>query len=122
MKRLILLILYAIAALTPLMAQKSVDLSMGTGVKVVEVTNKGLAFDVTEIKVKLGDTVRITYTNGGGTHDLVIDEFDAGTKVIRSNQSETFEFTASEAGEFVFYCSVGNHRERGMWGTLVVVN
>ncbi len=123
MKRVIIAFVFALIAFVPVMAQESVDLSTsGPGVKEISVTNRGLAFDIKEIKVKVGDTVRITYTNGGGTHDLVIDEFDAGTKVIRSGQSETFEFKVTEAGEFEYYCSVGNHRARGMWGTLVVVN
>jgi len=123
MKKLILLLLFAATAAASVMAQESVDLSMsGPGVKEIKITSKGLTFDIKEIKVKTGDTVRITFTNGGGTHDLIIDEFNVGTEVLRSGKSETIEFKVTQPGEYVYYCSVGKHRELGMWGTLKVVN
>ncbi len=77
-------------------------------------------FDPAEIRVKQGDTVRIVFTSTGGMHDFVIDEFDAKTKILQAEQSETIEFVASEVGTFEYYCSVGNHRQMGMVGNLVV--
>lgn len=123
MKKLILLVLLAIAAVAPVLAQETVDLSMsGPGIKEIEISNKGLAYTIKEIKVKVGDTVRITYTNGGGFHDLVIDEFNAATPQFGGRKTETIEFKVTQAGEYEYYCSVGNHRAMGMWGTLIVVN
>ena len=77
-------------------------------------------FDPAEIRVKQGDTVRIVFTSTGGMHDFVIDEFDVKTKILQAEESETIEFVASEAGTFEYYCSVGNHRQMGMVGKLVV--
>ncbi len=123
MKKITIFLLFAVTAAASVMAQEMVDLSMsGPGVKEISVTNKGLAFDIKEIKVKVGDTVKITFTNGGGMHDLVIDEFNAGTEVLRFGKSETIEFKVTQTGEYEYYCSVGNHRAQGMWGTLKVVN
>lgn len=100
----------------------SVDLTGESGVKEVEVRSRGLNFMPTEIRVNVGDTVRVTFVNGGGRHDWVLDEFDAATNVISAGQSETIEFVADEAGTFEFYCSVPGHRQAGMVGSFVVVN
>lgn len=118
---LILSILLIVAAM-PAVAQNVVDLTDESGtVKEVTVTNEGFDFMPAEIRVNVGDTVRLTYENGGGFHDWVLDEFDAATDQITGGQSQTIEFVAEEAGTFEFYCSVGNHRALGMVGDLVVV-
>ena len=67
-----------------------------------------------------GDTVRINFVNTGGKHDLRIDGYNVGTKVIDSGQEDTIEFTADKTGEFEYYCSIGEHRQMGMVGKLVV--
>lgn len=72
------------------------------------------------IKVKKGDTVKIIFNNSGGMHDWVLDEFKARTKVIRSGESATVEFVADKTGSFEYYCSVSQHRQLGMKGTLIV--
>lgn len=73
-----------------------VDLTgLDSDVKEVEVTSRGLSFDVEEIRVNVGDTVRVTYVNGGGRHDWVLDEFDgAQTEIISSGNEQTIEFVA----------------------------
>ena len=87
-----------------------------------EFTVKGtsFAFAPAEMAVKKGETVRVTFINEVGTHDWVIDEFNARTKVIGAGQSETIEFVADKTGSFEYYCSVGKHRQMGMKGTLTV--
>ncbi len=101
-----------------------VDLTDDTSeVKEVEVRSRGLAYDVEEIRVNLGDTVRVTYINGGGRHDWVLDEFEgAQTSIIAGGRQETIEFVADQAGTFEFYCSVPGHRAAGMVGRFVVVD
>lgn len=89
-------------------------------VKTFTVTGSNFAFSSKEIRVNEGDTVRINFVNSGGTHDFVIDEFDVATKRIQGGQSETVEFVADNAGTYEFYCSVGNHRQMGMKGNLIV--
>ena len=62
-------------------------------------------------------TYEITLTNtGNATHDLVVerDGSDVGaSEQIGPGETSTFEVTLEE-GEYVFYCSVGNHRQMGM--------
>lgn len=62
-------------------------------------------------------TYEITLTNTGqATHDLVVerDGEDVGaSEQIGPGETSTFEITLEE-GEYVFYCSVGNHRSMGM--------
>lgn len=93
---------------------------MESGVKEFEVTGVPFSFSVKEMRVKQGDTVRVTFTNGEGMHDWVLDEFDVRTEVLEAGASETVEFVADAAGEFEYYCSVGNHRAQGMVGKLIV--
>lgn len=89
-------------------------------VKEFAVTGANFAFTPKEIRVKQGDTVRITFTSGSGLHDWNLDEFNAATNVVASGKSEAIEFVADKAGEYEYYCSVGNHRAMGMVGKLIV--
>lgn len=90
-------------------------------IKSFTVTGTNFSFSPSEMRVKKGDTVRITLKSTTGMHDLRIDEFGVGTKVLRaSDSSETIEFVANKAGTFEYYCSVGNHRAMGMRGNLIV--
>jgi len=87
---------------------------------VVSLTGQPFAFSQTEIRVKEGDVVRINFSSAQGTHDWVVDEFDARTAVVNTGGSSSVTFTANKAGEFEYYCSVGSHRELGMVGKLIV--
>lgn len=90
-------------------------------VKEFTVSGTNFAFDPAEIRVQQGDTVRITLVNDSAMpHDWKLDEFNAATAIIQGGQQDTIEFVADEAGEFEYYCSVGQHRELGMVGTLIV--
>lgn len=86
----------------------------------IEVSGKNFSFDPEEITVKQGDTVKIVFTSESGFHDWVIDEFDAATDQVQTGETSEVTFVADQAGEFEYYCSVGNHRQMGMVGTLIV--
>jgi plastocyanin len=103
-------------------SQSGESTTSSTSDKVKEFTVMGSAFkfEPATLTVNKGDKVKITFKNLGGTHDFTIDELDVKTKTIQSGQEETVEFTASQAGSFEYYCSVANHRQMGMKGTLVV--
>ncbi|PIT90742.1 MAG: hypothetical protein COU22_00490 [Candidatus Komeilibacteria bacterium CG10_big_fil_rev_8_21_14_0_10_41_13] len=77
-------------------------------------------YNLKEIRVNKGDTVKITLTNSRGFHDLVIDEFDVRTDQLEAGQESTIEFVADRSGEFEYYCDIGNHRQMGMIGKLIV--
>ena len=88
--------------------------------KEVTVVGNNFSFAPAVIKVKKGDTVKVTFTNSGGFHDFKIDEFGVATKKINDGASEVVTFVADKAGSFEYYCSVGTHRQMGMKGTLIV--
>ena len=73
-----------------------------------------------EMRVKLGDSVRVEFSSTEGFHDWKVDEFQAATEKVRVGNTTTVEFVADKAGTFEYYCSVGSHRQMGMKGKLVV--
>lgn len=125
-KKLFLLVVVAalaVAIVPSIFANENVIDSTGWDDEVIEieVRSAGLRYLPAEIRVNVGATVRITYVNGGGRHDWVLDEFDAATAIIGARQSETVEFVADKVGEFEYYCSVPGHRQGGMFGRFIVV-
>lgn len=70
-----------------------------------------------------GMPLRIKLTNTQGMHDFVIPELGVASGVIQQGEDTIFEFTIPESAAnktYEFYCSIGNHREMGMVGTLLV--
>jgi plastocyanin len=94
--------------------------SMTDEVKTFTVEATPFAFSPAEIKVNKGDKVRIVFVNKNGFHDWVLDEFSAKTKQLQAGETETIQFLADKSGTFEYYCSVGNHRQMGMKGKLIV--
>src|SRR4030042_2574760 len=96
-------------------ADEKVDNVQGTDfVKSIEVEGGMYYFDPSEIRVKAGEKVTITFRNVEGMHDFVIDELGVRTEQIKAGETETVEFTPENPGTYEFYCSVGNHRAMGM--------
>lgn len=87
-----------------------------------DITGGSFYFTPNEIRVKQGDKVKIIFTNVGGMHNLILDEFNVNTKTINTGESDTVEFTADKKGTFEFYCGVGKgyHRMMGQIGVLMV--
>jgi plastocyanin len=103
--------------------KNTVDVGVGLStapVKQFTVSGQNFSFSPSLIKVKKGDRVKITFQNTSGFHDFKIDEFGVATKQAQAPATEVLEFTASKAGSFEYYCSVGSHRSMGMKGTLIV--
>lgn len=101
--------------------QGSIDRTGHAGETVeIEVENDRLLYYPAEIIVTKDTTVRLTFVNTGGRHDWNLDAFDVDMPVIRGGNETTAEFTADEAGEFEYYCSVAGHRAAGMWGYFIV--
>ena len=102
--------------------QPSLDNPAGIEPVMKEFTVHGgkFRFNPSEMRVKVGDTVRINFISDDMMHDLVIDELGVRTKVIPSGSSDVIEFTVDKEGTYEYYCSVGNHRAQGMVGNLIV--
>jgi len=86
----------------------------------VDIIGRNFNFDVTEIRVNVGDTVIINFESDEGFHDWVVDEFNAATGRVLSGQTTEVTFVADTAGTYQYYCSVGQHRALGMVGMLIV--
>lgn len=85
-----------------------------------DITASNFRFSESEIRVKRGDEVKIRLSNTEGMHNWVIDEFNAKTETITAGQSAEVTFVADKTGTFEYYCGIGNHRQMGMKGNLVV--
>ncbi len=89
-------------------------------IKEFTVTGNNFSFTPSVMTVKKGDKVKITFKNANGFHDFKLDEFDVATQRIQAGGEEKVEFLAYKTGTFEYYCSVGDHRAKGMRGTLKV--
>ncbi len=77
-------------------------------------------FRPNRIEVTKGDRVRIVLINREGVHNLVLEAFGVRTPTISTGEQAEITFVANKIGSFEYYCSVSNHRQLGMVGTLVV--
>lgn len=107
-------------AMMPASDSASPSEAMTGSEKDITVKGQDFSFTPSEIKVKKGDHVKITFQNTGGFHDFVLDEFNVKTKNIPAGSTDTVEFTADKVGTYEYYCSFGNHRQMGMKGNLIV--
>lgn len=73
-----------------------------------------------EIRVKAGERVRVTMTSKDMMHDFNIDELGVKVPVTQAGNSATVEFFVDTPGTYEYYCSVGNHRQMGQKGMLIV--
>jgi plastocyanin len=121
MLRLLTYITFALALPLALLACGEDEGEEATG-QVVEVSATEFAFDPSTIELDEAGTYTFRLTNDGEfEHALEIDGqgIEEETDVIGGG--ETAEVTVDLAeGEYEIYCPVGNHREMGMEGTLVV--
>lgn len=95
-----------------------VDENMEARPIVIEAFN--YEYSLKEIMVKKGEKIKLIIENIDGFHDLKIDELNIDSGRFERGETREVEFFATKSGEFEFYCSVGNHRERGMFGTLII--
>jgi len=84
--------------------------------------NNEFSFDKSKITVNKNDTVKVTFKNTGRIiHNWVLSKFNASTPVIQPGTNATTEFKATQSGSFEYDCTVPGHKERGMFGNLVVI-
>ncbi|OIP79849.1 hypothetical protein CO082_03635 [Candidatus Peregrinibacteria bacterium CG_4_9_14_0_8_um_filter_44_15] len=96
------------------------EMTDNTEVVTFEISGENFAFSQTEMRVNEGDTVRIVFTSEDGFHDWVLDEFNAATEQVQTGGVTEVTFVADKAGTYEYYCSVGQHRDNGMFGSLIV--
>lgn len=83
-------------------AEDGVSEAGGSGeVKEFTIDATNFEFDLKEIKVGKGDTVKVTLKNSEGMHAV---KFDGYNKEVKGD--ETIEFVANKTGEFEYICSI----------------
>jgi uncharacterized cupredoxin-like copper-binding protein len=90
----------------------------------------GVSLSETEFKITPADpkvsktgTITITVTNHGAiTHALAVQTPSGLRKTpnLTPGQSAKLTVNIAKAGKYTFFCPIGNHRQAGMQGTLVV--
>lgn len=82
------------------------------------------AIELPEQDLTAGSYTIEVANDGSASHDLVIEDADgsevAASEILSPGQSGTIKVDLAP-GEYVFYCSVGNHRGMGMELTVTVV-
>lgn len=89
---------------------------------VTDIATGKFYFNKGNLTVKAGDSVKIIFTSTDITtgHTFNIDEYNAHSSVTTGGSKVVVEFYADKKGEFKYYCNIGDHRTKGMEGTLVV--
>lgn len=82
-------------------------------------------FDPVSLTVASRVPVHLVFTNAEQLplidHNWVLEGVEgAATDAIAPGASAELRFTAPAPGEYAYFCSVGDHRARGMVGTLTV--
>lgn len=106
-------------------------------VEVTVLMTDNLTFEPVEIKVEVDRPIRLTIENAGQQpHDFTIEEIwivvEAGTRAsdqdgfdlhlaLDPGEVSTLAFTPQKAGWYAFHCTIGDHPDDEMTGTLVVV-
>ncbi|GAB3198338.1 hypothetical protein GCM10027261_25560 [Geodermatophilus arenarius] len=84
--------------------------------RTVTATEGEMYIDLSESSLTPGEYTIEVVNEGNATHDLVVERDGqdvAASDTIGPGESTTLTVTL-EAGEYVFYCSIGNHRAMGM--------
>lgn len=90
-------------------------------VREIMVEGDEYSFSPTTFELVAGETVKITFKNTGKLpHNLTITELGISTKTIGGGQTDSVTVTADKTGMYSFFCSVGNHRQLGMEGSLEI--
>lgn len=100
--------------------KETTDSAANASEQVVTIEAGSFYYKPNVINAKVGDKIKVVMTSKDMMHDFKIDELNVMLPVTKSGETNEVEFTASKAGTFEFYCSVGQHRKNGQVGTLVV--
>lgn len=96
---------------------------------VIDIASDMNGFDMTEIRIKVGQpvTIRLTsldnqyHTDGGGKHQWAVDELGLNV-IVQPEGSDYVTFTPDKPGTYTFYCDIccGGRASPTMNGTLIV--
>lgn len=84
------------------------------------------ALDPDGVEVDAGAVLEVTFENADQnpliTHNWLLEVTGDVTETIDPGETTTLLVNVPTVpGEYVFYCDIGDHRQRGMEGVLIVV-
>ena len=92
----------------------------GPRIRTFDMIGKNYRFSPETLRVDVGDTVRINFSNPDVVPHLIdLPAFNTHIALIPGG-SFPLEFIADKAGTFPYVCSVPGHEEAGMTGVLIV--
>jgi plastocyanin len=92
-----------------------------TGVLSLQADQSQLKFDKSALSAKPGEITIVMKNPSALPHDVAIEGNGVDIKGKTVSQGGTSTVTAKlKAGTYTFYCSVDNHRQAGMEGTLTI--
>jgi plastocyanin len=96
----------------------------GTPVETVDVTETEFEIDPANPRISTPGPVAFRVRNSGSApHNLEVEGPNGEAELaedLQPGQSATLRVDLSEPGTYEWYCPVGDHRERGMEGTVTV--
>ena len=115
--------------LAPVFAPKESGVTQDANAKIVNVQAAMDGFDMQEVRVKVGEKVKVNlrsldnehHTDGGGKHQFAIDEL--GVNVVAQPLSvASTTFTPTKPGMYTYYCDIccGGKANPTMNGKLIV--
>jgi plastocyanin len=102
--------------------EKSASSGGSAEAEAITATEQDFSISLDEDNLKAGSYTITVVNNGSSTHDLAVEEdgtTEATSDKVAPGESTTFTVDL-DAGEYVFYCSIGNHRAMGMEKTVQV--
>lgn len=106
--------------MSPTPPTTSTELMVNEEIKTVEMEAGSFYYKPNLITVKKGEKVKIVMKSVSMMHDFNIDELNVKMPIVKNGDTGTVEFTADKIGTFEYYCSVGQHRQNGQVGKLVI--
>lgn len=99
---------------------------LGNNVQVARIKLDSHYFEPNRLIVQVGVPVRLVLENDTllTGHDFSVFAPDADLELdayVPARQHVTVQFVPRKVGEFRFYCNIDDHADKGMTGTLVVV-
>ena len=85
----------------------------------LEVTAVDFAFEPSSLEVGEGGATLVLANDGEFPHALAVEGGDAATDTVDAGGSTELSLDL-DPGSYTIFCPVGDHRDRGMEGTLVV--
>ena len=119
MRRLAILLAAAIAGLAALPANAETGM-----LSFVQIVEKEYTLTPSRPSVRAGSVSFELVNFGMDTHDLVVQSVKAGSKPVRFKQLDprgrTERTLRMTPGRYSLWCSLSNHKARGMRATLIV--